>query len=479
MTAATAFPIVTGAGRARERRLQRLRRLGNRLLPPGWPLVGLLAAFPLWWLLGLGQFIFWIMAVPMVLDLLRRPSIKVPPGFGLWGLFLVWTAVSVAFIGMRPTDTVAGSAGLLGYLMREVNYLVVTVALLYVGNLSQRELSNRRIVKLLGWLCIVTVGGGLLGTFVPGFSITSPLEMVLPDGLASDGYMQTLIRPESAQIMDVLGYEAPRPKAPWEYTNSWGNNLSLLVIWLFIGWWTMGGRIQRCICAVSLALAVIPVIYSLNRGLWVGLAIIAAYVAWRFLRGGKVLTLVVLAFLTLLVGVGVMASPLFDVVEGRLANPHSDDGRTAASLAAVHAADESVFLGWGSTREAQGSGRSIAIGKSADCPQCGNNVIGNNGQLWLLLISNGYVGALLYYLFFMQALIRYRNDQSIIGIGAKLTLLLPFLYMFLYSSLTAPLFITMIGLALLWRNDMHERLEARLRAAARRATVLRRGATAV
>ncbi|MQA93419.1 MAG: ligase [Streptosporangiales bacterium] len=453
--------------------------MGGRLLPPGWPLAGLILAFPLWWLLGLGQFIFWIMAVPMLLDLLRRPTIKAPPGFGLWALFLIWTAIGGLFINMTPTDTLAGSAGILGYLMREINYLVVTIALLYAGNLTQHELPNRRLVKLLGWLGIVTVAGGLLGTFAPGFSVTSPLEMVLPAGLAANEFMQTLVRPEAAQIMDVLGYSAPRPKAPWEYTNSWGNNLSLLLIWLVIGWWTMGGRVQRWICAIALTLAVIPIVYSLNRGLWVGLAICAAFVAWRFLRGGRVLTLIVLAFVTLLVGVGVMASPLFGVVQGRLANPHSDSGRAVASMAAVRAANESLFLGWGSTREALGSGQSIAVGKTADCPQCGNNVVGNNGQLWLLLISNGYAGALLYYLFFVQALFRYRHDQSAIGVGAKLTLILPFLYMFLYSSLTAPLFITMLALALLWRNDMETRTAARLLAATRRARVVRQGRKAV
>ena len=31
--------------------------------------------------------------------------------------------------------------------------------------------------------------------------------------------------------MNLLGGDAPRPAAPWGYTNTWGNNFCLLVGW--------------------------------------------------------------------------------------------------------------------------------------------------------------------------------------------------------------------------------------------------------
>src|ERR687895_2747397 len=65
-------------------------------VPFAWPLWALIMLYPLWWLLGLGTFIFPLAAVPMGIYLLRRcRPIKVPPGFGIWLLFLAWFCVSV------------------------------------------------------------------------------------------------------------------------------------------------------------------------------------------------------------------------------------------------------------------------------------------------------------------------------------------------------------------------------------------------
>jgi len=44
----------------------------RRLLKPGWALFVLFVGFPIWWALGLGGFIWPVMAFPMLLSLLRR-----------------------------------------------------------------------------------------------------------------------------------------------------------------------------------------------------------------------------------------------------------------------------------------------------------------------------------------------------------------------------------------------------------------------
>src|SRR6266545_2091871 len=70
------------AGRRDQPRTPRSVRAG------AWPLWALLVLYPVWWLLGLGTFIFPILAVPMAIYLVRHRPIKVPPGFGIWLLFL-------------------------------------------------------------------------------------------------------------------------------------------------------------------------------------------------------------------------------------------------------------------------------------------------------------------------------------------------------------------------------------------------------
>ena len=68
--------------------------------------MAMLALLPLWWVLGLAGFIYLIMAVPMAVALLRRRPIVVPPGFGWWMLFLLWSLVGFFLLGVNPPGTV-------------------------------------------------------------------------------------------------------------------------------------------------------------------------------------------------------------------------------------------------------------------------------------------------------------------------------------------------------------------------------------
>ncbi|MDA2808166.1 ligase [Nocardiopsis suaedae] len=433
--------------------------LASRLFAPGWPVIWLFAGYPLWWALGLGPFAFWVFAVPMAAALLRRHrehGLRLPPGFGLWALFLLWAAAGIALIGMVPDGTLPGSGGVLGALVRLGHYLALTVLLLYIGNTGRDELSDSRIARALGWLFLATAAGGLLGMAAPHFGFTSPLEALLPAGVASDSYVQALIHPSSSQVMDdVLGYETARPKAPWPYTNTWGNMLSLLLPWLAAGWiLTGGGRggWRRWVGLAAVAVSCLPIVHSLNRALWVGLALTAVFALVQLVRSGRAAAALTGVLAAAGLCAALAASPLMDVVTERIGNPHSDDGRAATSWAALDAAAQSPVLGWGTTRDMLGSSDSIAIGSSPECPGCGNHTIGNNGQFWLTLISNGWVGTGLFLGFFAAAAWRHRGERDAVGSAALLSILLLFWYMFFYVALTAPLAVTMTGIALLWRR---------------------------
>lgn len=422
----------------------------------GRPLIWLLAGYPLWWALGMGQFAYWLFAVPMFAELVRRHrtvGLRVPPWFWVWGLFLVWTLLGLALVPLTMPGTVPESGGFPGAILRAVNYLVLTVVMLYIGNLTERELPVRRVVWALAVLCLVTVAGGYLGMLAPRFEFTAPLEYLMPGSLASDPYMQTLIHPASAQVMDIFGYESARPKAPWEYTNIWGYMLSLLLVWLVLGWIVQRTGPVRWAALIVVVASVAPIVHSLNRALWAGLVLSVLFVAVQALRRGRVVPVlagtVAMAFLT----AGLFLSPLADVVRARADNPHSDDGRAATNSASVEAADLSPIVGWGTTRESLGSSDSIAVGPTAECPGCGQHVIGNAGQLWMTLIAGGWVGTALFVAFFALVAWRYRSATTLVGQGALLTVLLLFWYMFFYVALMSPLAVTMIAVALLWRVE--------------------------
>ena len=422
---------------------------------PGWPLTALLVLYPLWWALGLGTLIVYLLAVPMAIHLWFRRPTAVPPGFGLWLLFLAWVVVSTLMLGYDPPGTVPGSVAgrLISVAFNLAGYLAATVILLYAGNLTEKEFPRRRLVRQLGSLFVVVLVGGLLGTLLPALEFTSPVELLLPRSVVSDGFVRSLVHPSAAQLQEVLGYTSPRPSAPFGYTNTWGNCLGLLLGWFVISWIGQPNVRRRVFGLLIAALGAIPVVYSLNRGLWLGLGLVLMFAVVRLaLRRRFLLLTGLLVALTVAVTV-LAASPLTSIIEGRLDNPKSNDIRAFTTEITLEVVSESPVIGFGSTRAALGSSQSIAVGPNPDCQRCGNPTLGSNGQLWLLLIAQGYGGAALYIAFFLRSMWVYRRDHTPIGVAGLLACGLPLFFMFVYNSLTMPLVISFLSIALLWRNQ--------------------------
>jgi hypothetical protein len=422
--------------------------------------VALLAGYPIWWALGLGVLIYPLVAVPMLLHMLRRRPVKLPPGLLIWLLFLAWQVLSIPALVLNPPGTVAEPTvgRLLAVVVRLGCYLAVTVMLVYVGNLAEEELPRRRLVRLLAWMFVVTVAGGLLGIFAPTFNFTSPLELLLPGGIRSNSYVQSLVHPASSQVQDVLGFAAPRPKAPFEYTNAWGNNISVFGVW-FVALTVTGGLVRsrwfRWILLLGvLAVAAVPAIFSLNRGMWIGVGFSGAYVAVRLAVRRQYVPLAALTMATLVLGMAVLVTPLGAMISSRLQHGHSNQVRTSLSETTIRLANSSPVIGYGSTRIVAGSADSIAIGRSASCAKCGNFNIGSNGQFWQALIAGGYAAAALYVGFFLYAIWRYRRDSSPLGIAGSTVMWLALLYSLVYNAFPSPLAFFFLSFALLWRNDL-------------------------
>jgi hypothetical protein len=427
---------------------------------PEWPIVALLAGYPLWWALGAADFMPIVLAVPAAARMLawRRQGdrrIRLPSGFGVWLLFLLCVLAGVAMLTLNGPDTIASpvSSRLLSFAVRAANYAAVTVLLLFAGNLTERELARRRLAWLLGLVAIYAVVGGFGGVILPNFQFTSPLALVLPQSLQANTLIGSALHPGLSQLQSVLGSAEGRPKAPFDYTNDWGNALSILVPWLLVAWWTYGTRRQRWIAVITLAAAVVPIVYSLNRGLWIGIAVSVGYLAVRMATRGKLALLGVLCAGLALVGVVILATPLQGLITSRLQHGQSDSIRSALSVVAVQDALASPVLGYGDTRHLRGSPQSASIGPTASCPGCGESIVGSTGQLWLLLVCNGILGTVLYLAFFAYGVWRYRRDTTPYGLAGVLVLLLSFFYMFTYTASTIVLAITMLSYALLWRNQ--------------------------
>ncbi len=133
---------------------------------PAWPVTYLVIGYPLWWALGIADFMWIILAIPMIARMAAWRSrgnrtIRVPPGFGLWLLFLVIVIAGIATITLTAPGTVPSpvSHRVLSYANRTAGYLADTVLLLYAGNLTERELPRRTLAWMLGLVGIFAVVG--------------------------------------------------------------------------------------------------------------------------------------------------------------------------------------------------------------------------------------------------------------------------------------------------------------------------------
>src|SRR5262249_55659483 len=380
--------------------------------------------------------------------------IRVPPGFGLWLVFLVIVVAGLATITLTAPGTVPSpvSHRVLSYLNRTAGYLADTVLLLYAGNLTDRELPRRTFAWMLALVGIVTVVGGIAGMLMPHFEFSSPFLLLLPKNVQANPFIQASTHPALTQIQNVLGSPGGRPKAPFDYTNIWGDCLTILLPFLVAWAWT-GTRRQRLLAAATVVAAIGPLLFSLNRGAWIGALLSVVYLAVRLAARGKMALLGALSAVIVLSVVLLVVTPLGSLVTSRLENGKSNTLRAQLSGLAITDAVASPVIGYGDTRQEQGSPASIAVGPSAKCPTCGQLAVGSTGQLWLLLVCNGFVGAAFYLAFFGYGSWRYRRDLSPFGLAGVLVLVLSFLYAISYDATGAPLGFTVLAYAGLWESD--------------------------
>lgn len=428
-----------------------------RRLGPAWPLRLLLLGFPLWWALGLASFAALIVAVPMALQVRRTERLRLPAGFGLWLLFLGWMLAGVFVLWADAPGTVSGGgpSKLVPFVYRVLWYLAVTVAMLYPLSDAMRSVPALSVARWLGFLLLVCLAGGLVGLALPSFQFTSPAELLIPGARNATGFVHALVHPSLTTQSDFLGYTQPRPKAPFTYSNAWGNNTGLVLPFFVYSWLTSPVRWMRLVVPVVLALLVVPVALSLNRGLWIGLCLSGVYAAVSLARLGRLAALWALVVGLVIAVVVLISSPLWATITLRVNTPHSNERRgTVAQVVTETTLKGSPLLGYGSTRKVVGNFESIAGGGTTDCRQCAAPPLGTQGFLWRLILTTGFVGTGLFMSFMgMQWLkhIRRRDPVSVLGC---MTMLSSMLFFFVYDSLELPLFILMLAIGLMNRERL-------------------------
>ncbi len=400
----------------------------------GLPFLAAFIGFPVWWALGISAFIWPIVAVPMALSLLLRGSLRVPRGFGTWLLFLFWMAGSTAML----TDV--GRVIPFGY--RAATYFAATILFLYLFNAPRALLTDRRIAITMAVFWMVVTAGGFLGSVAPRFEFRSPMEAILPGRLANNDFVHQLVHPAAAQISTFLGFESPRPKAPFEYTNDWGATFALTAPFVVLAWGMVRTSLWRWATRLFLIASVVPVVMSLNRGLWLSLGLGFLYAGFRMAARGRTRPL-----LGLLVGLSlalmlVFLTPLWGIVEARFANPHSNQGRETLYIEASKAVLHSPLLGFGSPNQSE---------INPNLPS-----VGTQGQFWLVLYSHGIPGLVFYVGWYLVCLWQTRRATSAVGFWCHIVVFVSLIQLPFYGQLATQIQVTMVAAALAMR-ELHDR----------------------
>lgn len=383
-----------------------------------WPFVGMVALYPLWFLLGLNGFMWVILAVPMTISLLQRKDIVVPKGFGLWVIFLVAATGSVLSIQDLPR--------LSGWALRYGYYIGATAFLVYIVN-GGKSLSVATVVRAFTQLWMAAVIGGYLAFVIGSVSYTAPLGYLFPAALLENDLIFVLVNPSFADVQDILGQGSslPRPKAPFNYTNSWGSMLALLTPFALMARSGVDTGFSKRLISFMLAASVVPAVISLNRGLWLSLGVGLVYAGLQLGLGGRAQVALKAALVLGIAGLLIWLSPLGDLIATRIDTGHSNEDRFSLVVAALEGTAERPVFGWGAPRP----------NPNPRLPS-----VGTHGQMWFTLFSYGVVGAIGYVGFMANLGLRTMRQKSTAGIWANSILLIGGVQFFFYLHIPVQMF---------------------------------------
>jgi O-antigen ligase len=401
----------------------------RRFLPAGWAVAAMIAGYPVWWLLGLGGFIWLILAAPMAAWLVAQRRLSLPRGFPIYVVFLCFVLASV--VQVDSGDRLAG------YVLRLTWYLAAAILWLYLAN-TESKISTRRLVSMIVILWLATVVGGWLGLLLPHTEFASPLTRVLPENVANNELVHSMITPGFAEVQHSYTGTLARPKAPYFYTNGWGSAMALLTPFAIGALSVPGIRPSRRVIQFGLAASAIPIVLSLNRGLWVLLTVGVLYTVLRRSRHGRSKGLLYIVLGLVVVGVLVMATPLGDPVRDQLGSRTADSNerRTILYEETISRTMESPFLGQGAPRPSEETAQSV----------------GTHGQIWMVMFSHGFIAAGLWLMMFGILVWRTRDPSTNLGMAVHVVLLLGMLEMLFYGQIPHQLFIVVMAVSIAYRE---------------------------
>jgi len=340
-----------------------------------WPLWAMTVGMPLAYLLGIQGFVWCLPALVFGTRILADRNVRFPKSTILLIVFLGWILLSTAMI--------ESASGYLLFVYRWLLFAGALTSLVWLVNVSEERVRSMQVYDWLAalWICLVVFG--YLGVLFPEFVQRSPFQIALGP-VGNVGVVDELSRWRFAETQGFLGYPLPRPAAPFTGTNGWGAAVGILTPFFLRSWIVQPDQRRRRIGYAIALVGVYPILVSVNRGLWISLAVGMVYFAARKALRGKFAAFGVLCGAMVAVTVLLLATPAGQLVGDKLdKSERSNDSRSTLYVEAFHGAVDSPLIGNGGPV------------RPPDAPP-GMPPIGTHGMLWYLMFVHGFVGMALF-----------------------------------------------------------------------------------
>jgi len=334
---------------------------------------------PLWWILG-GLYLFWgAFAIILAIVLLTSGKVLLPTGSVLWLLLIGLIVVSAT--------RMEKVTGFFMYGIRLAFVLAAFLVYLYVYNAARSGIRWQRLFRPLMFFWLAMVALGWLGVLMPRFTMTTPVEMLLPGSISGDRIVQALTHVHATEFVATSKNPYFRTAAPYPYTNNWGTGFAILVPCVVAYLTSVREGLLRKVLIVSLPLALIPAFLTLNRGMFIGLGAGLVYLGLRALLRGDVRVIASIVGVAVLAWVATLVVPVTDLINNRVQNTDSTRDRADLYWQTVDAVARSPLLGYGGPR--------MVDTTHATEP------LGTQGQVWMMMYSHGIPALLVFLLLFV------------------------------------------------------------------------------
>ncbi|MEU6206843.1 O-antigen ligase family protein [Micromonospora musae] len=419
------------------------------MLLPLWPLAMMFGLVPLWWLTGFFYLGWPLFGALLLALLLTRGRVPLPPASGSWLLFLALVAASAT--------QVQSAGSVLTFGLRLAFYVTALVVGVYVYAAARERADLVRVLTPLTafWFALVVLGW--LAVLAPRLAMATPVEVLLPGGVANTPFIQDMVHLSTAEYSARSLNPIYRPAAPFPYTNNYGSAYAMTLPCVVAFTMLRRRGLLRVALLVSLPLSLPPAFLTLNRAMFLSLGVGLAVLGVRASLRGNVRVAASLVGVVVIGAIAALFIPIADLINRRVESSDTNADRLSLYLEVLRRLRDSPWLGYGAPVNVDTV--------SADAP------IGTQGQFWMVLFSHGVPALLCFLAWFVAAALICGRATSAAGQWLAVVPVVCLVQIPFYGMANPNLAVAFFAVAFAMALSMRERPRGKVRPAAHVAAV--------